>query len=78
MVVDGVQHCYACPLRQLPPVIGEWTAEARTVRTGFANKTMMDTYVNPTVRRRYRVQCVLYSKPAVYALQAPECSAMCK
>jgi hypothetical protein len=36
MVVDGVQHCYACRLRQLPPVIGEWTAEAHTVRTGFA------------------------------------------
>jgi hypothetical protein len=42
----------------------------------------MDTYVNPTVRRRYLVQCSLSIfgnfKPAVYALQAPECSAMCK
>jgi hypothetical protein len=52
-------HCYACRLRQLPPVTGEWTADAHIVSTGCANKTMMGTYASPTVRRRYLAVCSL-------------------
>ena len=43
MVVDGVQHGYACRLRRLSPVTGEWTADAPRYAQDAQNKLMMDT-----------------------------------
>ena len=73
MAVDGVQHRYACRLRQLPSVTGEWnqwTADVHALSTGCANKTMMETL--PTLLYAGgTLQCVLYlsfgnSKTAIY------------
>jgi hypothetical protein len=64
MDVDGVQHgyaAYACRLRQLPPVTGEfeWTADALTVSTGCA-KQNNDGHMPLLLYAGGTLRCVLY------------------